>query len=486
MPQILRNWINGAEVPARDGRTLDKTSPATGDHLSTFPRSGADDIASAVHAAQQGQKAWSALSSIQRGEILHRVCNHLETNLDALTDMVAQETGKATREARGETQGAISLGRFFAGEGQRLFGRTLPASQSTKMVETRRVPCGVAALIVAANTPIANVAWKTFPALICGNGVILKAAEDTPGTAWLFAKLAHECGLPDGALNVIQGLGPEAGSALVNSVEVDVISFTGSCAVGREISAAVAHRMTKVSLELGGKNPFIVCDDCDLDLAVNWASLSSFSNAGQRCAAGSRMVVMDGIYDAFREAFVAKATSLKVGPTDDDDLGPVISSRQLTRILEHLEGAKTRGARFLAGGERLTDKGRDRGNFIAPTIVERIAPDDLLSSTELFGPVATLYRVKNLDEAISLANDSPFGLTAAIHTKDWNAAMTFCSKIRTGMAVVNGGTFGSEPHMPFGGQGISGNGTREPGTEALDIYSNLQTNVMNFIPQSET
>ncbi|HYA04231.1 MAG TPA: aldehyde dehydrogenase family protein, partial [Syntrophobacteria bacterium] len=337
-----------------------------------------------------------------------------------------------------------------------------------------RQPLGVAGLIIAANTPIANVAWKVFPALVCGNTAVLKAAEDTPATAWVFGRLVDEVGLPPGVLNIIQGYGEEAGAPLVAHPGVDVVSFTGSSAVGRQIARVAGERLARVSLELGGKNPLVVCDDADLGNAAKWVLLSAFSNAGQRCAAGSRIIVFDEVYDRFRDLLVERTKKLKVGPGDDDDFGPVINAEQLTNMLAFVERAEEKGAVILTGGCRLSDPAHAQGFYMAPTIIENVGPHDEISTAELFGPITCLYRVKHFAEALSLANDSPYGLTACIHTRSLHRAIEFTQKVHSGVAVVNAGTYGSEPHMPFGGLKQSGNGSREPGTEALDVYSNLK------------
>ena len=340
----------------------------------------------------------------------------------------------------------------------------------------------MAGLIIAANTPVANVAWKLFPALICGNAAVLKAAEDTPATAWLVHEIAKAGGLPDGVYNVIQGLGEEAGAALVADERVPIISFTGSTAVGREIAAVAGRRLAKISLELGGKNPLVVCDDADLENALKWVLLSAFSNAGQRCASGTRIIVFDAIYEPFRDLLVERTARLRVGTADEDDLGPVINGEQLDNMLAVLQRARDRGARILIGGERLTGNAHSGGFFLAPTLVENASPGDDISVKELFGPIACLYRVKDFAAALALANDSPYGLTACIHTQNVHRALLFTRKVAAGVAMVNAGTFGSEPHMPFGGVKQSGNGSREPGTEALDIYSSLKDVYINLDP----
>jgi len=397
-----------------------------------------------------------------------------------IATIVSLETGMSFKQALGETGGAIAQGEFMAGEGRRLYGRTTTSAVPNKYAMVVRQPLGVAGLIIAANTPIANVAWKVFPALICGNAAVLKAAEDTPATAWIVGRIAKEVGLPPGVLNIIQGYGEEAGAPLVANPGVDVISFTGSTEVGRQIAEVAAQRLAKVSLELGGKNPLVVCDDADLQNAAKWVLLSAFSNAGQRCASGSRIIIFDSIYDKFRDMLVEQTNKLKVGPGDDDDFGPVINERQLTNMLSAVERARERGAVVLTGGHRLTDPAHADGFYMAPTILENIGPRDEISTKEIFGPITCLYRVQDFAEALSLANDSPYGLTACIHTRSIHRAIEFSQKIQAGVAMVNAGTYGSEPHMPFGGLKQSGNGTREPGTEALDVYSDLKDIYLNI------
>jgi aldehyde dehydrogenase (NAD+) len=312
---------------------------------------------------------------------------------------------------------------------------------------------------------------------------VLKAAEDTPGTAWLFGTLSQAAGLPPGVLNIVHGFGEEAGRPLVAHPRVPVVSFTGSTAVGREIAQAAGARLARVSLELGGKNPLVVCDDADLAHAVRWAALSAFSNAGQRCAAGSRIIVFDAVYARFRDLLAARAARLKVGTGDDADLGPVINAAQLSGMLAAVERACAAGARVLAGGRRLEDGEHAGGYFMAPTLIEGADPEAEISTTEIFGPVACLYRVPDYESALTLANRSPYGLTACIHTRSIHRAVDFTRRVQAGVAVVNAGTYGSEPHMPFGGVKQSGNGSREPGTEALDFYSNLKNIYITFDPE---
>ena len=479
---FIPNWIGGHEQPAIGGEVFQKLNPANGKVLCEVARSRESDVKLAVQAARKAQPAWAEMTPVMRGDILREIALTMRHRQHEIAEIVTAETGKSPKEAFGETGGAIELGMFMAGEGRRFYGRTTTSAVSNKHAMTIRQPLGVAGLIIAANTPIANVAWKVFPALICGNTAVLKAAEDTPATAWIFGRIAHEVGLPVGVLNIVQGYGEEAGAPLVACFDVDVISFTGSTAVGRQIAAIAGRRLAKISLELGGKNPLVVCDDADLENAAKWTLLSAFSNAGQRCASGSRIIIFQAIYDQVRNMLVERAKKLRVGSTDEDDFGPVINEEQLTCMLNAIERAREKGAVILTGGHRLADSEHRDGFYMAPTLIENVDPHNEISTTELFGPIACLYCVKDFDEALALANDSPYGLTACIHTRNLHRAIQFTQKVQTGVAVVNAGTYGSEPHMPFGGMKQSGNGSREPGTEALDVYSNLKDVYISIDP----
>jgi aldehyde dehydrogenase (NAD+) len=481
--QRIPNWIGGrAVMPAGDG-WLDKFNPHDGVLLCRVANSGAADAEQAVAAASAALAAWSDLTPVRRGQILGDIVALMKQRAEDIAACIAVETGKPPQDAKGETGGAILQGEYFAGEGMRLYGRSLTSGMPGKYSHTVRAPRGVAGLIVPANTPIANIAWKVFPALVCGNTVVMKAAEDAPRIAQLFAELTREAGLPDGVFNVIQGRGQTAGAALVKDARVAVISFTGSTAVGRWIAETAGRRLARVSLELGGKNPFVVCDDADLERAVHWAALSAFSNAGQRCAAGSRMLVFRSVYQEFSERLVARAGQLKLGVAAGCDLGPVVSRRQQQGIIKAIAGARAEGGRVLCGGGAPIVAELANGFYIEPTVIDGLDASARLSCHEVFGPVATLHPVADLAEALDLANRTEYGLTAAIHTRSVDRAIWFSQRVRAGVANVNLGTFGSEPHMPFGGFGASGNGTREPGVEALDVYSELKN--ISFLTRSE-
>jgi alpha-ketoglutaric semialdehyde dehydrogenase len=482
IPQKIFNWIGGSEQATKADEWFDKLNPADGKFLAHVPRSRAEDVLAAIQAAKNAFPAWSETPAVQRGMLLHNIVVGMQNAQEEIAQIVAVETGKSYKDALGETQAAIQCGLFYASEGQRLYGRTTTSGTPNKYAMTIRQPIGVAGLIIAANTPIANVAWKIFPALICGNTAVLKASEDTPITGWIMGRIAKEAGLPDGVLNIVQGFGEEAGAPLVENPQVGVISFTGSTEVGRYIQRAAGPRFARISLELGGKNALVVCEDADLENAAKWCLLSAFSNAGQRCASASRIIIFDEVYEKFRSLLLEKTNKLRVGASDDDDFGPVINEAQLTNIVSSIEKAQAHGAVILTGGTRLVDPAHHDGYYMAPTLVEHVTPADEISNSELFGPVAILYRVKGFNEALALVNDSPYGLTASIHTRSIHRAMRFCDKVQTGVAVVNAGTHGSEPHMPFGGRKESGNGSREPGTEALNIYSELKDLYINIDP----
>lgn len=463
IPAEVPNLVAGEERPPASGAWLDKVRPDDGEHLCRVARSGAEDAAAAVAAARAAQEGWAERTTVERGNVVRAIAELLRERREEASELVAAETGKPLALAFGETDAAVEMGFFVAGEGRRSYGRTTTASMPHRTVLTLRRPVGVAALLISFNTPLPNVAWKAFPSILCGNGSVLKPSEHAPVSAWWFGRLCLEAGLPPGVLNVVQGLGPETGMPLVVDTRVDLVSFTGSAATGRSIAEAAGRRLAKTALELGGKNALVVCDDADLDRAVEWTLAAAFSNAGQRCAAASRVVVLDAVYDDFRERLLRGIAAL-------DDIGPVISEASMQRILGAVEAGQAAGATVLAGGTRVGE----RGWHVAPTVLEGVAPDAPLSCEELFGPVAALYRVPSFEDAVRLVDDSPYGLTAAIHTASVHRAMRFAEQVAAGVVVVNAGTHGSEPHMGFGGVKQSGTGWKEAGVEALDVYSETQ------------
>jgi aldehyde dehydrogenase (NAD+) len=481
-PQQVLHWIGDAEAPSASAATFEKRSPIDDRVVARVARGTAADVVRAVTVAAAAAESWSGLPAPKRGEVLGRAASLLRANERELAEIVQVETGKPWKNAAAEVGSSADLGVFMESEGSRFYGKTMTSPIPNRSVRTERTPIGVCAAIMPFNSPLAGVAWKAFPALLCGNTVVAKSHELTPQTAVAFGRILQQAGLPSGVYSVVQGFGPEVGPPLIEDPRVGIVSFTGSVATGKSIQQAVSARpvLAKVCLELGGKNPLVVCDDADLTVAAEHAVASAFIDAGQRCAAGSRIIVFDRVYDAFREAMIARTTLVKVGSGPQDECGPVISKASLDRLLAAVTGAVGRGARVVTGGHAIDSLAP--GYYMAPTILEGLSHDDQLSQQEQFGPLTCLYRVRNFDEAIALANATAFGLTGAIHTFNSNRIEQFIARYRAGLVSINGPTYGAGPHMPFGGVKNSGNGFREPGTEALDVYCEWKTVVVNHDP----
>ena len=481
-PSLVSHWIADVEVAPKDGTTFEKRNPATDQVIAQVARGGAAEVAHALSSAAGAAEAWSRLPVPKRGAILGRAAQLLREREQAFGEIIQAETGKPWKNAVAEVGSSADLAIFMEGEGSRLYGRTLPSPIPNRTVQTIRQPIGICAAIMPFNSPLAGVAWKVFPALLCGNAVVVKSHELTPYTAVAFGKLLKDAGVPVGVYSAVQGFGPDAGAPLVQDNRVGVVSFTGSSATGKLIQKLVSERtvLAKVCLEMGGKNPFVVCDDADIEVAAELAAASAFIDAGQRCASGSRIIVFDRVYDAFRSAFLARVAKVKLGSGPDDDCGPVISRANLDRLTAQVSAAVARGATLVTGGRAAASKAP--GYYMEPTVLEGVPPSDEVSQQELFGPVTCLYRVRGFDDAIELANGTHYGLTGAIHTANLHRAQEFITRYQGGLVSVNGATYGSGPHMPFGGVKNSGNGFREPGTEALDVYTELKTVVINHSP----
>lgn len=480
-PTTVPHWIADVEVTPKDTAFFEKRNPANDQVIARVVRGGAAEVAHALSSAAGAAEAWSRTPVPKRGAILGRAARLLRERETMFGEIVQAETGKPWKNATAEVGSSADLAIFMEGEGSRLYGKTLPSPIPNRAVQTLRSPIGICAAIMPFNSPLAGVAWKVFPALLCGNAVVVKSHELTPYTAIAFGQLLKDAGLPVGVYSAVQGYGPDAGAPLVKDHRVGVVSFTGSSATGKLIQKMVSERdvLAKVCLELGGKNPFVVCDDADLDLATDLAVASAFIDAGQRCASGSRIIVFDAIYDAFRSAFLAKVAKVKLGSGPDDDCGPVISRANLDRLVSQVSGAVSRGATLVTGG---TSAAIGNGYYMQPTVLEGVSPADDVSQHELFGPVTCLYRVAGFDEALRLANGTQYGLTGAIHTSSLHRVQEFITQYQGGLVSINGATYGAGPHMPFGGVKNSGNGFREPGTEALDVYTELKTVVINHVP----
>jgi aldehyde dehydrogenase (NAD+) len=485
-PRQVLHWIADAEVascgPESEQAFLEKRSPADDQVIAQVACGTVDDVALAVDIASTAADSWGRLPAPRRGEILGRAAALLRAKEREFGEIIRAETGKPWKNAVAEVGSSADLGAFMESEGSRSYGKTMPSPIPNRAVRTLRSPIGVCAAIMPFNSPLAGIAWKVFPALLCGNAVVVKSHELTPYTAVAFGRLLLEAGLPGGVYSALQGTGPDVGLPLVRDDRVGIVSFTGSTATGKLIQKAVSERrvLAKVCLELGGKNPLVVCDDADVPQAIEHAVASAFVDAGQRCASGSRLIVFRHVYDGFRQALVERTKAVKVGSGDEDECGPVISRKSLDRLLDAVGAAEKRGARVLTGGTAVEKLGP--GYYLAPTVLDNVSPDDELSQTELFGPVTCLYRVKDFQEAVTLANSTSFGLTGAIHTANSHRIEEFIARYRGGLVSINGPTYGAGPHMPFGGVKNSGNGFREPGTEALDVYTEWKTVVMNHDP----
>jgi aldehyde dehydrogenase (NAD+) len=481
-PHHIRHWIDDAEVDASGGATFEKRCPIDDRVLATVARGTAQDVLRAIDSASRAADAWGRLPAPRRGEILGRAAALLRAREREFADIIRAETGKPLPNAAAEVASSADLALFMEGEGSRFYGRTMTSPIPNRAVRTVRAPIGVCAAIMPFNSPLAGIAWKVFPALLCGNAVVAKSHEQTPYTAIAFGHLLRDAGLPVGLYAAVQGFGPEVGGALIRDDRVGIVSFTGSVPTGKAIQQAVSTRpvLAKVCLELGGKNPLIVCDDADVAAAAQHAVASAFIDAGQRCASGSRLIAFDSVYDQFKIELVTRTAAVRVGSGPDDNCGPVISRASVERLSKAIAAAVARGARIVCGGAPVASLAP--GYYMQPTILEHVDPADEMSQVEMFGPVTCLYRVKNFDEAVTLANATTFGLTGAIHTTSTHRIEEFITRYRAGLVSINGPTYGAGPHMPFGGVKNSGNGFREPGTEALDVYCEWKTVVVNHDP----
>ncbi|MFL5966095.1 MAG: aldehyde dehydrogenase family protein [Gaiellaceae bacterium] len=478
----FKNFIGGEWVDAADGETFESLSPATGDVLGEFPRSSVDDVNRAVAAARAAWEDWRLVPAPERGTILYRFANLLIDHKDDLTDLMTREMGKVKAEAGGDVQEAIDMSLYMAGEGRRMFGQTTPSELRDKFMMSVRMPIGVVGAITPWNFPIAIPSWKLAPALVCGNTIVLKPAEDTPLLAERFVELLHEAGLPNGVVNIVHGYGEDAGEALVRHPDVPVITFTGSRETGVRVTHAAADQLKIVHLELGGKNGIVVLDDADLDLAVEGIVWSAFGTSGQRCTAASRVIVQDGAYEQLQSKLVAAAERLRLGYgwEDDTDVGPVINKAALDKIHSYTQIGKDEGAKLLTGGEVVSGNGFDKGHFYRPTVFGEVDPQMRIAQEEIFGPTTALIRVRDFDEAVRVANGIKYGLSSSIYTRDVNKAFRAMRDLAAGITYINAGTIGAEVHLPFGGTKDTGNGHREAGQAALDVFTEWKSIYVDY------
>ncbi|MGE5619446.1 MAG: aldehyde dehydrogenase family protein [Sphingomonadaceae bacterium] len=477
-----KNYIGGKWVDSESDRSFESLDPATGEVVGIVPRSSPADVERAVEAAEVAFRSWRLTPAPKRGEILFRVGQLLQERKEQLARLVTREMGKVIAEGRGDVQEAIDMTYYMAGEGRRLFGHTVPSELPNKFGTSMRDPVGVVAAITPWNFPIAIPSWKLTAALICGNVVVFKPASDTPVLAAELVKLYEEAGLPGGVLNLVIGGGGEAGNALVNHPRVDVVSFTGSTETGRSVLTETAGRIKRVSLEMGGKNAIMVMEDADLDLAVEGILWSAFGTAGQRCTAASRVIVHRAVERDLTDRLVERARKMRLGHGLDPqtDVGPVINARQLERIHGYTQVGVQEGARLLCGGEIAREGELARGNFYPPTIFAEVRPHMRIAQEEIFGPTLGIIAVDSLEEAIRVNNDTRFGLSSSIYTRDVNKAFTASRDVTTGVLYVNAGTIGAEVQLPFGGTRGTGNGHREAAWTALDVFTEWKTVYVDY------
>jgi aldehyde dehydrogenase (NAD+) len=463
-------------------KTLESTSPATGESLGSVPEADAAAVDRAVEAAQSAFEEWRLVPAPRRGEILFRFAQVLEREKAALTELMTHEMGKVKAEAGGDVQEAIDMTYYMAGEGRRLWGQTTPSELQNKFNMSVRVPIGVVGAITPWNFPIAIPSWKVAPALVCGNTVELKPAEDTPLLGQRFVELLAEAGVPDGVVNIVHGYGETAGAALVQNPAVPVITFTGSRETGVAVTKAAADHLKHVHLELGGKNAILVLDDADLDLAVEGIVWSAFGTSGQRCTAASRVIVHEKVYEALQSRLVERAEQMRLGPGWDDatDVGPVINRAAIEKIHSYTKIGQDEGARLLTGGEIATEGDLAKGFFYRPTIFGDVDAQMRIAQEEIFGPTTALIRVRDFDEAVRVANGIKYGLSSSIFTRDVNRAFRAMRDLQTGITYVNAGTAGAEVHLPFGGTKDTGNGHREAGQAALDVFTEWKSIYVDY------
>jgi alpha-ketoglutaric semialdehyde dehydrogenase len=480
--KTFQNFIGGEWLDAASAETFESRSPATGETIGLFPKSGAEDVARAVEAAQAAYEEWRLVPAPKRGEILVRFAQVLEREKAALTDLMTHEMGKVKAEAGGDVQEAIDMTYYMAGEGRRMWGQTTPSELRDKFNMSVRTPVGVVGAITPWNFPIAIPSWKMAPALVCGNTVVLKPAEDTPLLAERFVELFDEAGVPAGVVNIVHGYGETAGDALVRHPGVPIITFTGSRETGVAVTKAAADNLKHVHLELGGKNAIIVLDDADLDLAVEGIVWSAFGTSGQRCTAASRVIAHEKIYDALQSKLVAAAERLRLGPGWDDatDVGPVINKAAIEKIHAYTKIGSDEGARLLTGGEIATDGDLGKGFFYRPTIFGDVDAQMRIAQEEIFGPTTALIKVRDFDEAVRVSNGIKYGLSSSIFTQDVNKAFRAMRDLVAGITYINAGTTGAEVHLPFGGTKDTGNGHREAGQAALDVFTEWKSIYVDY------
>src|SRR6266852_2370545 len=482
-PRIFKNFINGEWVESRSGKAYENRNPANTDELVGMFVSGTEEDANqAVDAAKEAYKKWRLVPAPKRAEIMFRAAELLLQRKEDFSKDMTREMGKVLPETRGDVQEAIDMTYYMAGEGRRLFGQTTPSELPNKFAMSVRQSIGVCGLITPWNFPMAIPSWKIMPALISGNTVVIKPAQDTPLSVYNLVQVLTEAGVPRGVVNLVSGSGSTVGATIAGNRDVPVVSFTGSTGVGRIISQACAPEFKHCSLEMGGKNIIIVMEDANMDLAVDGAVWGGFGTSGQRCTAASRVAIHKSVYGEFTKLLVERVKHLKVGNGLDTptEMGPCINEQQLNTVMSYVEIGKNEGAKLLTGGNRLDSGAFAKGWFHEPTLFGNCSAKMRVAQEEIFGPVVSLIPVSDFAEAVEVANGVPYGLSASIYTKNVNQAFAAMRDIYTGIVYVNAPTIGAETHLPFGGTKQTGNGHSEAAIAAIDFYTEWKTLYIDY------
>src|SRR6476659_2195655 len=478
-----RNFINGQWVESTSARTVNNINTAnTDDVIGTVKQATRDEARSAVEAAAAAFAGWRTTPAPSRGKIIARAARLLEEHKEELAQSLTREEGKTIAESRGELQRSINVAEFCAGESRRMNGETIQSELPANFAYTIKQPLGVVACVTPWNFPVAIPVWKIAPALVAGNAVVFKPATLTPATGVRIVELFAEAGIPPGVLNLVLGSGSEAGDEIINHRAVKAVSFTGSNEVGIRLYEEVSRRGAKVQCEMGGKNPVVILEDADLDLAVESTAQGAFGSSGQRCTATSRAVVLNDIADEFVERIAKRAGSMRIGDGMDPntEMGPSVDEGQFKTVLQYIDIGREDGATMACGGTRATGNGLDKGFFVNPTVFDNVTPDMRIAREEIFGPVLSVLRVKDFDEAMRVANDSEFGLSSSVFTNDTNLVYRFVDEIESGMTHINSPTTGGEAHIPFGGIKNTGLGAREQGSTSLDFYMEMKVVYVDY------
>jgi alpha-ketoglutaric semialdehyde dehydrogenase len=472
--KVYKNFIDGEWVEASTGQTFENRNPAdTRDVVGIFQRSGKADVDAAIGAAKKAFAKWRLVPAPRRAEIIYRAAEMLMERKEDFSRDMTREMGKILKETRGDVQEAVDTAYYMAGEGRRMFGPTTPSELPNKFAMAVRQPIGVCGMITPWNFPMAIPSWKLLPALVCGNTCVIKPAQDTPLSTFNLVRVLYDAGLPRSVVNIVTGFGAEVGTPITEHADVKAISLTGSSAVGRIVGTTAAKSFKHCSLELGGKNPMIVLDDANLELAIEGGLWGGFGTTGQRCTATSRIIVQKGVYSEFIERYVERAQRLKVGNGLDEavEMGPAINENQLKTDLSYVDIGKAEGARLKCGGNRLTSGDYAHGYFMEPTVFSDVDPKMRIAQEEIFGPVVSIIPCEDLADAIEIANNIEYGLSSSLYTKDVNKAFSAMRDLEAGITYINAPTIGAEVHLPFGGVKSTGNGHREGGVGAIDFFS---------------